>query len=62
MTEFEEKYLEELKKQNDEYLDYLKGLERKEEEKQKAVTKYGLFLVGLIVVPLLLFLPVLLQI
>ena len=62
MTEFEEKYLEEIKRQNDEYLNYLKGLERKEEEKQKAVTKYGLFLVGLIVVPLLLFLPCLLQI
>ena len=71
MTEFEEKYLEELKKQhkyyedlneeikrqNEEYINSIRERERKEEEQQKAITKYGLILVGLIIAPLLLFLP-----
>lgn len=60
MSEFEEKYLEEVKKQCEEYLNYLKERERKEEEQQKAIAKYGLFFAGLMFLAIIISLPLLL--
>ena len=54
MTEFEEKKLEELRKQHEEYLNYLKqcDIERriKEEEYKEGYRKYSLALIEILVI------------
>lgn len=53
MTEFEEKYLEELKRQHEENMKFNKEFYGDPE----AIRKYVLILLGLMLIPILIFLP-----